>query len=260
MHFNILAIGDVVGPAAVEALEHRLYGIRARHTAHFTVVNGENAAIGNGLDVASAKSLLYAGADVLTTGNHVWQKREIYDFLRDSDRVIRPANYPSAAPGAGYTLYNADGVRILVMNVMGCIYMEPLDDPFVAVERILDREKGHYDISVLDIHAEATGEKLALAKYFDGRISVIFGTHTHVQTADACILKGGTGYITDLGMTGPIDSILGVKNEIIIEKLRTKLPRRFEIAEGPLRLCGAVFTVDTETGVCLEVQGVREDF
>ncbi|MBO5670022.1 MAG: YmdB family metallophosphoesterase, partial [Clostridia bacterium] len=197
-----------------------------------------------------------AGADVITTGNHVWQKKDIRDMLCDSEQIIRPANYPPACPGAGYTVRDCLGWRILVINVMGTVYMDSLESPFDAVDRILAREAGRYDIAVLDVHAEATSEKIALGRYFDGRINIIFGTHTHVPTADLRILPHGSGYITDLGMFGPEESVLGVKTDIIIEKFRTKMPVRFEIADGPLVLCGACFTYDTDKKCITEVQQI----
>ena len=253
-------MGDVVGPAAVDALSRRLWDLRKKYGADFVVTNGENAAVGNGLDTAGAKSLLFSGTDVITSGNHIWQKNELRGFLDESPQIVRPANYPASCPGAGYTIReDGAGYRYLVMNVQGNVFMEPLDDPFTAVERILEREAGRYDLSVLDIHAEATSEKYALARYFDGRVSIIFGTHTHVQTADAQVFPGGTGYITDLGMTGPDDSILGVRSDIIIEKFRTKLPVRFQFADGPITLHGALFTVDRDTGKCTGAEGVKEE-
>jgi len=243
---RILTIGDVVGPAALEKVSTTLFPLKNEYKADFVIVNGENASPGNGIDVPSAKTLLYSGVDVITTGNHVWQKKDLRDFLCDSEQIIRPANYPSSCPGSGYTVRDCLGWRVLVINVMGTVYMESLESPFSAVDRILEREHGRYDLSVLDIHAEATSEKIALGHYFDGKIPIIFGTHTHVPTADLRILPGGSGYITDLGMVGPEESVLGVKKEIIIEKFTTKMPVRFEIADGPLILCGACFTYDTE--------------
>ena len=241
---KILAIGDVVGPAAIEYLAHRLGGMRQKFALDLIVVNGENASIGNGLSRADAEALLAAGADVITTGNHVWQKFDLRDFLDDSPYIVRPANYPSANPGVGSTVIDAAGRRVLVMNVAGVVYGEPLADPFDAVEGMLARNEGKYDISVLDVHAETTSEKQAIARVFDGRINVIWGTHTHVQTSDARILPGGTAYITDLGMTGPKESILGVKSELIIRKLRTHMPVKFEVAGGEVRGEGAIFTLD----------------
>ena len=257
---KILAVGDIVGPAAVECLSKNLWALRREYGADFVVTNGENAAVGNGLDIAGAKAILYAGTDVITSGNHIWQKNELRGMLDDSPQLLRPVNYPAICPGMGYTVRDADGWRILVINVQGTVFMEPLDNPFNAVEHVLEREKGRYDFAVMDVHAEATSEKLALAKYFDGKINIVFGTHTHVQTADAQVLPGGTGYITDLGMTGPRDSILGVKNEIIIERMRSKLPARFALSDSPITLCGACFTLDPSTGKCVNAEPVRRDF
>ncbi|MBQ4602013.1 MAG: YmdB family metallophosphoesterase [Clostridia bacterium] len=245
---KILAIGDVVGPAAIEYMSKKLRNFVSAERVSLTLVNGENASVGNGLTRADAIAILDAGADVITGGNHIWQKKDLRDFLDTSERIIRPANYPSANPGNGYTIADADGYRVLVMNVMGVIYGDSLADPFETVERILKREEGNYDIATLDIHAETTSEKYALARYFDGRINVIYGTHTHIPTADEQVLPKGTGYITDLGMTGPHDSILGVKSECIIHKLTTKLPTKFEIAENDLRVNGALFELDASTG------------
>ena len=245
---KILAIGDVVGPAAIEYMSKKLRNFVSAERVSLTLVNGENASVGNGLTRADAIAILDAGADVITGGNHIWQKKDLRDFLDTSERIIRPANYPSANPGNGYTIADADGYRVLVMNVMGVIYGDSLADPFETVERILKREEGNYDIATLDIHAETTSEKYSLARYFDGRINVIYGTHTHIPTADEQVLPKGTGYITDLGMTGPHDSILGVKSECIIHKLTTKLPTKFEIAENDLRVNGALFELDPSTG------------
>ncbi len=245
---KILAIGDVVGPAAIEYMSKKLRNFVSAERVSLTLVNGENASVGNGLSQADALAILDAGADVITGGNHIWQKKDLRDFLDTSERIVRPANYPSANPGNGYTIADADGYRVLVMNVMGVIYGESLADPFETIERILKREEGNYDIATLDIHAETTSEKYALARYFDGRINVIYGTHTHIPTADEQVLPKGSGYITDIGMTGPHDSILGVKSECIIHKLTTKLPTKFEIAENDLRVNGALFELDASTG------------
>ncbi len=253
---NIFTVGDIVGPAAVAALSKSLFGLRNELGADLVIANGENAAIGNGLDVASAKELLFSGVDVITSGNHIWQKKELRTFLDESDQIIRPANYPPSSPGSGYTVYRALGYRFLVINVQGIIYMDALDCPFAAVDRILSREEGRYDIAIVDFHAEATSEKLAMGYELDSRVSIVVGTHTHVPTADLRILPGGTGYITDLGMTGPEDSVLGVQKEIIIEKLRTKLPVRFALADNPITLNGALFTVDTETKKVTEVRQI----
>ena len=243
---RILALGDIVGPSTVEEAGKRLWQYRTENKIDFTIANGENASKGNGLDIDSAKALLERGVDVITGGNHIWQKHSLRAFLDSSNNIIRPLNFPKTSVGNGYTTVDCQGYKILVMNVSGTIYMESLSCPFDAVEGVLEREDGNYDISLLDIHAEATSEKYALARYFDGKISGIVGTHTHVPTADAQILPGGTGYITDLGMCGPKNSILGVKSEIIIEKLRTKMPAHFEFAEEDIEFNGVIFEFDTQ--------------
>lgn len=254
---KILAVGDVVGPEAVAALSEKLRKYKSDNNICFTVVNGENASVGNGIDTQSAKQIIEAGADVITTGNHVWKKRDIRTFLDDSSQIVRPVNYPSSAPGNGYTKLNIDGYIFLVINVLGTVYLEPLDNPFMSVSKVLANEEGKYDFAVLDIHAEATSEKIALANYFDGRINIIFGTHTHVTTADERIFPRGTGYITDLGMSGPVDSVLGVKTDCIIEKFTTMLPVRFELASGDIEINGAVFTLDTSSGRITDVRRVK---
>jgi len=255
--FKILALGDVVGPGAVNYLERNLRKKISEYGADITLVNGENAATGNGLDTASANALLDAGADVLTTGNHIYRHSSLHSFLDDSPYIIRPMNYPSECPGNGYTVFKSCGLRILIMNVMGNIYSsEAMNCPFESVERILKREEGGYDIAVLDIHAETTSEKAAIARYFDGRISVVYGTHTHVQTADARILPNGTGFITDLGMCGPDDSILGVDPRCIINKLRLHMPQRFTVPEGKITATGALFEVDLNTKKTVSAQGI----
>ncbi len=253
---KIFTIGDIVGPAAVAAISKSLFGLRNELGADLVIANGENAAQGNGLDVASAKELLFCGIDVITSGNHIWQKKDLRAFLDESEQIVRPANYPSTAPGSGYTVYRALGYRFLVINVQGVVYMDALDCPFATVDRILSRETGRYDFAIVDFHAEATSEKRAMGFHLDGRTGIVVGTHTHVPTADLCILPGGTGYITDLGMTGPDHSVLGVKKEIIIEKMMSKLPARFELADTPITLSGALFTLDTDTGKVKEVRQI----
>jgi len=255
-NFRLLALGDIVGPAAVEYIKRNISSFCTANKINAVVANAENACVGNGLDGPTARKLLSSGIDVLTSGNHIWHKKDIREILDSTDRLIRPANYRSTNPGVGYTLLKIDGIRLLVMNVMGVIYLDPLENPFSCTERILNHEKGNFDIAVLDIHAEATGEKYALARYFDGRIHMIFGTHTHVQTADEQIMPHGSGFICDLGMCGPTDSILGIKNECIIEKLTTNMPVKFELAEGPIEVRGAIFTFDTDKNRVISVERV----
>lgn len=254
---KILCVGDVVGNGGCRYLE----GGRLRRTASslgadFIIVNGENSASGNGMSRESAHSLTLSGADVVTGGNHTFKRKEIYELLDDEKCFLRPANYPSSAPGNGYAIFDCMGYRLLVINLLGCVFMEPLASPFETAEKILAAEKGRYDISVIDIHAEATSEKMCLARYLDGRASVVFGTHTHVQTTDATVLPAGTGYITDLGMTGSMNGILGVKTSNIIHKFTVKTPVFFEAAEGNEAAHGALFTVNTDTGLCEKAETV----
>ena len=244
---KILAVGDVVGSASVEYLQKHLREFARSQGADAIIVNGENASKGNGLSSTDARALLDAGADVVTTGNHIWKKGDIKALLDDSEYILRPANFPDAAPGRGYTIIDVGLKRLLVINLLGVSYMEPLDSPFETLDKVLDQTEGKYDYSVLDFHAEATGEKGALANCFDGRIDAIFGTHTHVQTADARTLPGGTAVITDIGMTGPDDSVLGIMKERVICKLRTHLPSRFDPAEGHITAHGAVFDLNEHT-------------
>lgn len=244
--FNVLAVGDVVGQESVAYLEKTLGRLRDRLNVDFCVVNGENAAAGNGIDRQSAERIFRSGADVITSGNHIWQKKEAYSLLDEAEYLLRPANYPSDAPGNGYVVIDVGGLRVLVISVMGVVFLEPLDDPFRTVDRIL-KEVRDYDLSFVDLHAEATSEKRAMGFYLDGRVTALWGTHTHVQTADLTILPNGTGYITDLGMTGPRDSVLGVQSEIIIRKMKTHMPGRFDLAEGNIHLHGALFSVSKIT-------------
>ena len=254
---KILAIGDVVGSSGVEYLRERLWSVRKEKGVDFTVANGENAAEIHGIGVSDAETLLSAGVDLITLGNHAYGRKDICGLLSESECIIRPANYPPLAPGGGYTVLNIDGWKILCINVMGTALMESMACPFATVDRILEREKGNYDFALMDIHAEATSEKYALGRYFDGRIAVMFGTHTHVQTADEQILPKGSGYITDIGMTGPVNGIIGTDADCVIEKMRTKMPVRFKVATGPCASCGAIFTVDEGRGVVTSVERIR---
>ena len=250
---RILCVGDIIGREGTVFTAANLWALRKEHGADMVICNAENCAPGNGVDVESAQKLLAAGADVLTSGNHIWQKKEIYPFLDSGSDMIRPANYPHTCPGRGYTIKNIDNYKILVINISGSIYMEPaLDHPFFCADRILEREKGYYDIALLDFHAEATSEKIAMGRYLDGRIAAVWGTHTHVQTNDARIFPKGTGYVTDLGMSGPCESVIGVNIESALQKFITRMPVRFSPAEGPCEINGACFDIDIQTGKCKE--------
>ena len=242
---KILAIGDVVGRRAVEHLSKSLRKTAASLGVDLVICNGENASEIHGLCKADAEALLEAGADLITLGNHAFGSRDIHTWLDDhSDLAIRPANYPAACPGTGYTVRSVNGLRLLCMNLSGTAFMDPLDNPFTVVDRILERERGHYDIAILDFHAEATSEKLAMGYHLDGRAQIVFGTHTHVPTADLRILPKGTGYITDLGMTGPVNGILGTDAEAVLCKMRTHMPARFTVADGPIEAQAVLFTLE----------------
>ncbi len=255
---RILALGDVIGPAAVEYLTANLNAWRKQYSIDFTAVNAENASFLAGISPDAAQRLLAAGADVLTGGNHTMQTRTVFPMLDGDSRILRPINFPAEVPGYGSSvLTSAAGVRVLVINAMGNAFIEPvLDNPFPYIERALAREKGNYDVAMLDFHAEATGEKLAVAHAFDGRLSAMWGTHTHVPTADAQVLPRGTGYVTDLGATAPTGGILGVRADIICERFRRKIPVPYKPAEGPVRAEGAVFDIDEKTGACRSVTRV----
>ncbi len=257
---KLLCLGDVVGEEGVSFLESggRLRKLIEKYSADLVVVNGENSAQGNGVTVDSATRLYDCGADIITGGNHTWKWREVYTMLDDGEYMIRPANYPAEAPGMGYVIADVRGYKILVINVLGVVYMDPITPPQQTVERILKNEKGRYDLAICDIHAEATSEKMFFARYFDGKLAAVFGTHTHVATADAQILPGGTGYITDLGMCGSMNGILGVKTESIIHKFTVKTPNKFEPAKGNCKINGAYFELDEKTGKCTRAERVED--
>ena len=255
---KILAIGDVVGEQTLDYLRRTLPHARRTLGADLVIANGENVCDIHGLSPKCAQALFDAGVDFITSGNHIFDRRDTHQLLEDATRIIRPCNYPPECPGEGAKLItSADGWQILVVNVSGVAFMDALGNPYTAVQHALDSHRGRYDLAVLDIHAEATSEKIALARCFDGKFAAIFGTHTHVQTNDAQILPGGTGYLTDLGMTGPTGGILGVKAEDVIFRARTHLPRRFTVADGPVAACGALFEVVPSSGKCVAVQTVK---
>lgn len=242
---NILIIGDIVGKPGRKIITEKLSTIQNKHNIDFTIANAENAAGGRGLTKDIMHELLNSSIDVLTMGNHVWDNKDIFSFIDDEYRLIRPANYPDDCPGQGYYIYTAGfNLKIAVINLSGRVYLASLDCPFRKLDEILEEIDDKADIIIVDFHAEATSEKLALGYYADGRISALVGTHTHIQTADERIFPQGTAYITDLGMTGPIDSILGMKKENIIERFLTQRPTRFEVASGAPQLQGVVLTID----------------
>lgn len=254
MLLNILAVGDVVGEGGQDILTRRLWELRRQEEIHFTVVNGENAS-GTGITDRQADRIYQAGADVITLGNHTFGKPKIAGRLEEDPYLLRPANYTGRAPGRGWGLYDCGRVQIGVMSLIGrCGLDSNADNPFTAAARILKENSPRF--TLVDFHAEATSEKLAMGCYLDGRVSALWGTHTHVPTADECVLPGGTGYLTDLGMTGPIHSVLGIRPEQSVELFLGGLPGRFETAEGPCKMQGAVFSLDSATGLCVGVERI----
>ena len=259
---RILFLGDVLGRSGRNAVCDTLHALRERLAADFVIVNGENAAGGFGITETICLDLLDAGADVVTTGNHVWDQRDTLVFIARQRRLLRPLNFPAGTPGGGAGLFKAaNGADVLVLNVQGRVFMDPLDDPFQAVEREVSAcpLKLGADAIVLDMHAEASSEKQAMGLAFDGRVSAVIGTHTHVPTADARVLPGGTAYMTDAGMCGDYNSIIGMDKAEPLQRFTTRIPSsRFTPALGPATLCGALVEVDDTTGLALSIAPVRE--
>ena len=256
MDFKVLAVGDVVGNPGLDRVRRRLRQLKRDTGADFTVVNGENAAV-VGLLPHQAEDILDAGADVITMGNHTWGKREIVDYMEDCPRILRPANYAPQVPGRGWQVFDTKAGPVAVIDLIGRCNMDyGPDNPFLLIEKIL-RELD-VKIILVEIHAEATSEKLAMGYLLDGRVSAVWGTHTHVPTADARILPKGTGYVTDLGMTGPRDSILGIRPELSIAKFRGDLTERYRWADGPTKMEAVLFTIDSATGLCRKAERVDE--
>ena len=255
---KILAIGDVTSPRGIDHLERNLWRVRREYGVDLCVVNGENAAFITGISRELAEVLLKSGADVITGGNHTMRNTSVFTYLDDEAAILRPINFGDSAAGHGYTVVDACGYRVLVISALGNVHMEPnLDSPFGYIDRVLRSEEGKYDLAVLDIHAEATGEKLAIAHAYDGRINVVFGTHTHVPTADEQILPRGTGYISDVGMCGESGGILGMDVETVVYRMRTHLSHRFKAASGAPFANGVIFTLDTGSGRVTEVKRIK---
>lgn len=251
---RILCIGDVVGSAGIAYLRQRLPLFKKEQGIDLVICNGENAADGNGITPRAADQIFSSGADVITLGNHSFRRREIFEYLDDTPYIVRPLNYPSdATPGRGICTVDMGYTRVAVLNLMGQEYIDArVDNPFIAVDRALAQIDA--PVVIVDFHAEATSEKRAMGLYLDSRVSAMFGTHTHVMTADCTVLPGGTGYITDVGMTGVIDSVLGVDKEIIIRRFVTKLPERFVYAQGACKLNCVLFDIDRRTGRCTDAR------
>ncbi len=252
---NILVIGDVVSAKGCEFLRKILPAYKKLKKIDLCIANGENSAVGNGITPTSAQYLFDSGVDFITTGNHVYRRREFYEMLDESNDIIRPANFSKGNPGKGYSVIDMGFSKVGIINLAGMVYMDRCDNPFNAVDEILP-VLSDCKIILVDFHAEATAEKRAMGFYLDGRVSAVFGTHTHVMTADAQILPNGTAYITDIGMTGPKQSVLGVKSEISIEWLKTGMPARFDTAEGECYMNGCIFEIDNKTGKAISAESV----
>ena len=255
MLYRILAVGDVVGRSGVQFLKKHLHSVQKNYAIQFTVVNGENAQMA-GLDYEDAEAMFAAGADVVTLGNHTFGRARIAQYLDDCPYILRPANLGGRAPGRGYGVYGCGQIEIGVMNLIGRVDMRiQSDNPFKTADKLLDEaEKPRF--TLVDFHAEATSEKLAMAHYLDGRVSALWGTHTHVPTADEMVFPKGTGYISDLGMTGPANGVIGIEPRQSIEGFLGGLPGRYRAAGGDCKLQGAVFTLDDETGLCTGVERI----
>jgi 2',3'-cyclic-nucleotide 2'-phosphodiesterase len=255
---RVLILGDVMGRPARRVVRDLVPSLIRKEEIDLVVANAENSAGGMGVDIKSAKELLSAGVQVLTSGNHIWKKKEIYPFLDEQESLIRPANFPSGAPGKGWCVWQHNGLRALVINVQGRVFMpNHVDDPFRCVDEILKQQGSQSRVVIVDMHAEATSEKYAMGWYLDGRVSLVFGTHTHVQTADERILPAGTAYITDVGMCGPFDSVIGMEKETVIRGFITQLPRQFEVAQDNVVLQGVIADIDEENGKAKAIRRLR---
>lgn len=253
--YKILFLGDVVGKPGRTAVKQGLPSLRQIHQPLFTIVNGENSAGGVGITPDIADEIFRAGADAITLGNHAFNKREIGPYLDSTKPIVRPSNMPKKVPGRGLCFVEREGIRLAVANTCGRVYMDSYGDPFAEFDRLYEEaQTPHF---FLDFHAEATSEKIAMGYHSEGRATAVVGTHTHVQTADETILNGGTAYITDVGMCGPVNSVLGMDREIILKRFRTTLPQRFEVANEPGVICGVVIDVERITGRALAISRVR---
>ncbi|PKR78690.1 TIGR00282 family metallophosphoesterase [Halalkalibacillus sediminis] len=254
---NILFIGDIVGKPGRQALQDNLASLKKDYHADLTIVNGENAAHGKGLTKKIFNQILEWGGDIVTLGNHAWDKKEIFEFIDDTDKLVRPANFPEGTPGKGLQFIKAKNKTVAVINLQGRTFMNPIDDPFQIIDDLITEAKKKTNHIFVDFHAEATSEKQAMGWYLDGRASAVVGTHTHIQTSDERILTNGTAYITDVGMTGPYDSILGVEKEAVIRRFKTALPVKFEVPETERTvLSGIVVTLDDQTGIAKKVKRI----
>ena len=254
---TILCVGDVFGEPGRKAVHTLLPRLRKQYEADLAVVNVENAAAGFGVTPLIARTFLEHGVDVMTSGNHIWDKKEIIEYIVKENLLLRPANYPAGTPGAGSIVVKAGPHKVAVLNLMGRVFLPTLDCPFHKADEEIERLKAETSIIVVDMHCEATSESQAMGWHLDGRVSAVVGTHRHVQTADERVLPGGTAYITDLGMTGPTDSVIGVDKDLALQRFLSQMPNRFEPAKGPVALHGAVIRIDPETGRGLSIERLR---
>ena len=253
---KILAVGDIVGEAGVRKLKEELPKIKKEYNIDFVITNGENSAGGMGINERNFNDMLEAGTNVVTMGNHTWGKKDIFKFI-DHPQLLRPANYPKGVVGKGIGIYECNGKKIAVMNFMGRVDINILtENPFIMAKDMVEEIKDQVDIIMIDFHAEATAEKIAMARYLDGKITAIFGTHTHVQTADEQILPNGTGYITDIGMTGPKNSVIGMDAQASIKRFETTLPEKYKLAEGECILNAVIFNIDDTTSKVTDIKRI----
>lgn len=253
---KILAVGDIVGESGVKKLKEQLPKIKKEKDIDFVITNGENSASGMGITEKNFNNIIEAGTNVITMGNHTWGKKEIFKFI-DNPKLLRPANYPKGVPGTGLGIYECNGKKIAVISLMGRVDINILtENPFIIASDIIKEIQNKVDIIIMDFHAEATAEKIAMARYLDGKITIIFGTHTHVQTADEQILPNGTGYITDLGMTGPKNSVIGMDIQASIKRFETTLPEKYKLAEGDCIMNAVVFEIDDETNKVTNIERI----
>ncbi|HPS19782.1 MAG TPA: TIGR00282 family metallophosphoesterase [Candidatus Omnitrophota bacterium] len=255
---KILFLGDIVGSPGRDVIHNKLAAYKKEESIDFVIANGENSAGGSGITPVITEELLSYGVDVITSGDHIWKKKEIYDVLKVSRRIVRPLNYPKGVIGNGYTIVeSANGKKVGVINLLGRVFLEPMDCPFTRVKEIIEDVKKETRIIIVDFHAEATSEKVAMGWFLDGHVSGVFGTHTHIQTADEKILPNGTAYLTDAGMTGPYDSVIGRQKEQIIEMFLTQLPVRFEMASREVEMHGVLVEVNNDTGRAKNIKRVQ---
>jgi metallophosphoesterase (TIGR00282 family) len=253
--FHVLFIGDVVGHVGLREVLRTLDELKTRYTADVVIVNGENIVDGKGLSEVEAAQLTAAGVHCITTGNHIWENWKARPLLATNPNVLRPFNYPPENPGRGWTIVTLPDSRTIgVLQIQGRVYMQPIDDPFKAADNAIAKMSPRTKMILVDFHADASAEKIAMGWYLDGRVSAVLGTHTHVQTADATILPGGTAYISDTGMSGPYDSVLGMKKEIAIKRLMLQTAHKYEVAEKDLRVCGVHLVLDEDTGRALTIE------